>query len=515
MPEQTPPPPSSQRRWPRASGLLLHPTSLPGGQGIGDLGDEAYRFVDFLAAAEQRLWQILPLGPPDADGSPYAAESAFAGNPLLISLAALAEEGLLDSDDLASAPDAPAERVDFARVRAAKLPRLRRAYERFAATGGLDGPDFGAFREQARDWLDDYALYAALKAAHGGRDWRAWPAELRQRQPAVLNAARARLSVEVGFQQFLQYAFDAQWSRLKRYANARDVHLVGDLPIFVALDSADVWAHPEQFKLTPAGEPIGVAGVPPDYFSAEGQLWGNPVYDWERQRAGGFAWWIERFRWTLRQVELVRLDHFRGFQASWQVPAGERTAIRGEWVPGPGAALFAALAAALGPLPIIVEDLGLITPDVIALREQLGYPGMRVLQFAFGGDADNPHLPHNYVHNCVVYTGTHDNDTSVGWFAGLDDRTRGHLLRYLGYRPGRIHLGLLRLALASIADIAIAPVQDVLGLGSEARMNVPGRAGGNWSWRLRAGQLSPDCATSLAELSHTYGRANRWTPSGT
>jgi 4-alpha-glucanotransferase len=491
---------------PRASGVLLHPTALPGPHGCGDLGAAAHAFLDLLHQAGQRYWQVLPLGPPGLGDSPYMAGSAFAGNPLLVALEPLQRAGLLEARELEGAPAGAPERADFAAARAFKLPRLERAYQRFLARGGSAEPDYLDFREHAAGWLEDYALFEALHHAQAGRAWQEWPSELARRDPAALATARERLARDVGFQRFLQYQFSRQWRALHQAARERGVQFVGDIPIFVAPDSADVWARPEQFKLDPAGRLLRQAGVPPDYFAADGQLWGNPLYNWDRQTSDGFAWWVERFRATLEQVDLVRIDHFRGFQACWEVPAEARTAREGEWVAGPGAALFQAVAAQLGPPPILAEDLGLITPDVVALRERLGYPGMRVLQFGFDGNPNNPHLPHAFVRNCVAYTGTHDNDTTEGWFATLEDAARARLRRYLSPAPEPIHRGLARLALASVADTAILPLQDVLGLGGEARMNVPGRAHGNWAWRVRPDQLHPDRFAWLADLTETYGR---------
>lgn len=498
-------------RIPRSSGILLHPTSLPGPHGIGDLGPGAYAFVDFLARAGQQLWQVMPLGPTGYGDSPYAALSAFAGNPLLISLDELVSAGLLDDAEVQSIRRDGGEPIDYGAVITAKLTLLRRAAERFGAGSARTwAADFDQFCHQAADWLDDYALFMALKAAHGGRPWVDWEPALARRDPAALAIARDRFAADVRFHQFTQYVFFRQWARLKQYANSRGIKLIGDLPIFVASDSADLWASPDLFYLDEHGRPTVVAGVPPDYFSATGQRWGNPLYRWERAFETDFAWWIKRFRSTLTLVDIVRLDHFRGFEACWEVPATEETAVHGRWVPGPGRKLFDRVTAALGELPIIVEDLGLITPEVVALREALGYPGMRVLQFAFGSDARNPYLPHNYVPNTVVYTGTHDNDTTVGWFHTRPPHEREHVLRYVDSDGQEIHWDLIRLALASVADAAIVPLQDVLGLGSEARMNTPGVIGGNWRWRFRLEELTEAIVDRLADLTSLFGRG----PSG-
>ncbi|MHB1158988.1 MAG: 4-alpha-glucanotransferase [Chloroflexota bacterium] len=491
----------------RESGVLLHPTCLPGPHGIGDLGTDARSFVDFLEDGGQRLWQMLPLGPVGHGNSPYAAPSAMGGNPLLISLEILAKEGLLGEADLQPASPLPADHVDYGAVAAFKMPLLRQAYRRFmdiATPSQL--LELDQFCRENGSWLDDYALFAALKAAHRSAPWTRWEREVAARQPKAMERCRHQLAEEIQFRKFLQLEFARQWRVLKRYANDRGVRIVGDIPIFVALDSADVWSRPEMFYLDERGNPSIVSGVPPDYFSKTGQRWGNPLYRWDVLARQGYDWWVERFRVTLAQVDLVRIDHFRGFQAYWEVPAQHRTAERGRWVQGPGEQLFHALEEALGPLPVIAEDLGIITPDVELLRDRLGYPGMKVLQFAFGDDARNPHLPHNLERRCVLYTGTHDNDTTVGWFSSRTPRERAAILRYLGTDGREIHWDMIRLALASVAEVAVVPVQDLLGLGSEARMNLPGHASGNWGWRLTSGQLRPELAARLRELAITYGR---------
>jgi 4-alpha-glucanotransferase len=485
----------------RSSGVLLHPTSFPGPYGTGDLGEAAYRFIDFLADAGQHLWQVLPLGPPGYAGSPYDTRSSFAGSSLLIALEPLVEMGLLAPDDVRWVPATGDETVG------AKERQLRKAFDQLDHHAGILD-DVGRFRDQNAYWLSDYALYRVLSDAHQGRPWYAWDEDLVQRKPEALDAARRRYSVEIRFQSFLQYLFARQWGNLKRYAHDRGVHIIGDIPIFVAHDSADVWAHQGVFILDAHGQPLVVAGVPPDLFSETGQRWGNPCYRWDVMRESGYRWWIDRFRRTLELTDVVRVDHFRGFAAGWQIPADQPNAVHGHWVPGPGLDFFERVAAELGRLPIIVEDLGLITDDVIALREQLGYPGMKVLQFAFGDDHRNPYLPHNYERNAVVYTGTHDNDTTRGWFASCSPWERDHVLRYLGTNGDEIHWDLIRLALASVATLAIVPLQDVLGLGSEARMNVPARMAGNWRWRYRVGDLTPELAHRLADLTRLYGRGS-------
>lgn len=493
-------------RFPRASGLLLHPTSLPGGHGIGDLGPEAYRFVDFLASAGQGIWEVLPLGPAGHGNSPYAARSAFAGNPWLISLDQLVAEGLLDSGELPPRPD-PMSRVSFESVPALKLGALRRAAERFTTSASQAQREaYAAFCAENAHWLDDYALFMAIHETHGGRTWVEWEPGLAGREPGALTEfARANAGL-VEFHRVTQFLFAQQWDALRAYAHARAVQIMGDLPIFVAFDSADVWSHRDQFLLDEAGRPTVVAGVPPDYFSATGQRWGNPLYRWEAMAANGFAWWIERFRQLLQQVDIVRIDHFRGFVACWEIPAHCETAVEGRWAPAPGREIFRVVREALGELSIVVEDLGVITEDVVALREELGYPGMKVLQFAFDSGPTNPFLPHWYQPNVVVYTGTHDNDTTVGWFQTRVGAERAFALRYLGSDGREITWDLIRLAFLSVADTAIVPVQDVLGLGSEARMNHPGRAEGNWAWRLLPGQLTDGHCARLRELTETYGR---------
>jgi 4-alpha-glucanotransferase len=507
--------------FPRSSGILLHPTSLPGRFGIGDLGDEAYRFVDFLAASNQSLWQVLPLGPTGFGDSPYQCFSAFAGNTLLISPERLVREGLLSAEDLARAPHFSEDKVDFGNVIKFKSALLREAFERFKQTADESLRSyFEHFSGQASSWLEDYALYRALKDAQGGKAWNEWEPGLARRDPAALGRAREELREQVDAQKFYQFLFFKQWAALKAYCHEHSVKLVGDIPIFVARDSADVWMNPDEFKLDEAGNPLVVAGVPPDYFSATGQLWGNPIYHWERMLADGFRWWIERVRATLRIFDIVRIDHFRGFAASWEIPGGDKTAERGRWVNVPGRELFTAIKHALGDLPIIAEDLGVITPDVEALRDDFELPGMRILQFAFGGDTKNSDLPHNYIRNSVVYTGTHDNDTTVGWFTSVAgagstrdkeqiERERNFCLDYLNSDATEIHWNFIRALLASVADTAIIPLQDLLGLGPEARMNLPNSTEGNWAWRYKAGALTDEVGERLKRLTQVYGRENK------
>jgi 4-alpha-glucanotransferase len=491
----------------RASGILLHPTSLPSPGGIGDLGDAAYRFIDWLAAAKQRCWQIMPLGPTGYGDSPYASFSAFAGNPLLISLDRLVQEGLLDQPARDDATTFPGERVDFGAVIPWKLHMLQRAFAEFSAHPHAElHTAFEAFCEEHASWLDTYALFAAVKEAHGGVAWNQWDSQIARRQSAALLEWREKLLDRIRFQQFLQWQFFRQWADVKRYAREHDIQIIGDIPIFVAYDSADVWANPGLFYLDADGNPTVIAGVPPDYFSQTGQRWGNPLYRWDVLAERGYDWWIERFRMMLTMVDIVRIDHFRGFAAYWEVPSAETTAINGRWAPGPGAALFEAVRAKLGHIPIIAEDLGLITPDVEALRVSQGFPGMAVLQFAWGGDAANIYLPHNHTRNLILYTGTHDNDTTVGWWRSQDDHIRRHVQHYLGVHGDEIAWDCIRAALMSVADTAIIPMQDVLSLGTEARMNLPGQPMGNWAWRVLASQLTGELAQRLGHLTSLYGR---------
>jgi 4-alpha-glucanotransferase len=506
--------------FPRSSGVLLHPTSLPGRFGIGDLGAVAFEFIDALAAAGQRVWQVLPLGPTGFGDSPYQCFSAFAGNPLLISLDDLIEQGLLTPTGTAGRqPFLPGD-VDFAAVLAHRQALWPRALDRFDATAPAATRDrFDRFCSENAGWLDDFALYMAVKAAHGQTAWTQWEPGIAQRDPAAVARWSADCARDIRMHKLTQFFFFEQWRRLRDTCHARSIAILGDLPIFVAHDSADVWARRELFRLDAEGRPTVVAGVPPDYFSATGQLWGNPHYRWDVLERNRYAWWIDRFRALLALVDRVRIDHFRGFVAAWEVPTGATTAIRGEWVDGPGAALFDTVRSALGidELPFVAENLGVITPDVEALRERFGFPGMAILQFAFGTDPQAPDFkPHNYPRNRVVYTGTHDNDTTVGWWTGDVGHTtrsttdiekeREYACRYLGMDGREVHWDFIRAALASVADTAIVPAQDLLGLGSEARMNRPATIGGNWRWRLRPGQLTPAVLERLAVMTATYDR---------
>jgi 4-alpha-glucanotransferase len=505
----------------RRSGILLHPTSLPGPHGAGDLGPAAHRFVDWLASARQRLWQVLPLGPTGYGDSPYAALSTRAGNPLLVSLETLRDEGWLSDADLAGAPAGDARSADLPAVLGWKRERLARAARAFGGRARADAvAELEAFRAREAGWLADWALFAVLKDAHRGRAWTEWPAPLAGRDPAALEAARARHAEAIRAEELAQWWFFRQWQALRARCRARDVQLMGDVPIYVAHDSVEVWTRRELFRLDRSGAPAAVAGVPPDYFSATGQLWGNPLYDWEAMERDGFRSWIERFRAALALVDRVRLDHFRGFEAYWEVPAGARTAEDGRWVKGPDDRLFRALERELGsPVPFVAENLGVITPEVEALRTRFRMPGMAVLQFAFGNDPQAPtFLPHNYERDLVAYTGTHDNDTVLGWWEGgagesvrsEEDvrKEKAFALAYLGAEGREMSWTMIRALLASVADTAIVPLQDVLGLGSEGRMNTPSTvAGRNWRWRFGEGDLRPAHAQRIGRMAEIYGRA--------
>jgi 4-alpha-glucanotransferase len=502
----------------RASGILLHPTSLPGSHGIGDFGPEAYRFVDFLYAAGQKLWQVLPLNPTGYGDSPFQCFSASAGNPLLISLDRLAEQGLLSKADLQNVPAFPIESVTYEAVNRFKMPLLEAAATKFLADAPAQSrSEFDAFRAANSGWLDDFALFMAIKRAHNLVAWTHWPADLADRQPEALERAKRDLSLLILAEKFFQYEFFQQWRELREYSRGKNIRVIGDVPIYVAHDSADVWANRQFFLLDERGEPLKMSGVPPDYFSATGQLWGNPIYNWPRLRQTGYRWWVERIRSALRLYDFIRIDHFRGFEAYWEVPAGETTALHGRWVKGPGAELFSVLRKEFGELPIIAENLGVITPEVEAIRHEFGLPGMAILQFAFGNDPQAPTFkPHNYVRDLVAYTGTHDNDTVVGWWnSGGGDSTRtlddiekehSYARAYLGFTDEPIEWVLIHGIMSSVANTAIAPMQDVLGLGSEARMNLPGRASGYWKWRMKPGAATEQTADRLREIVMLYDR---------
>ncbi|HEY3307332.1 MAG TPA: 4-alpha-glucanotransferase [Desulfuromonadaceae bacterium] len=489
----------------RHCGILLHPTSLPGAEGIGTLGDDAWRFVNFLGGSGISIWQVLPLTPPAAGNSPYSAFSAFAGNPLLIDLEHLVREGDLP---VGFTPETAIdeENIDFGRLLDSKLKILHKA-----ATTFLEAPKTVRMQEfwhfcDTTEWLHDYALFMALKRRYKGKIWQHWPADIALITPEMYEKASLELGPEIGAQKYMQWQFHRQWQNLKKHAAGHGITIIGDLPIFVAYDSADVWRNRELFLLDTKGNPTVMAGVPPDYFSETGQLWGNPLYDWKNMEISGYAWWIKRFKQMFELFDCVRVDHFRGFEAAWQVPAGERTAVKGTWVKGPGELFFDAVSAALGTLPIIAEDLGVITPEVEALRDHCGYPGMKILQFAFDSGPSNPYLPHNFEKNYVVYTGTHDNDTTLGWYHSLNPAARKQVLDYLASDGQDIVGDLIRVALMSVANTVILPLQDLLRLPSEARMNTPGTATGNWGWRFSWSMISRNFNINMAEKVELYGR---------
>jgi 4-alpha-glucanotransferase len=502
--------------WTRASGILLHPTSLPGRFGIGDLGSAAYQWVDFLAQSGQKLWQILPLGPTGFADSPYACLSAFACNPMLIGLERLVEQGHLEQADLDGTPEFPVHKVAYGAVIDFKMPLLNKAARHFLAQATPERRDaFDGFCRGNASWLPDLALFMAAKTHHGERIWYEWKVDIALRKPGAVARWRDQLGESVAIVKVLQFMAFEQWQAVKAYANGRGIQIIGDVPIFVAHDSADVWANPELFALDERGRSLLVSGVPPDYFSETGQRWGNPLYRWDVMAERGYAWWVARIKATLHAVDIVRIDHFRGFVAYWEIPASEPTAVRGRWVPGPKAAVFEAIECELGRLPIMVEDLGVITPEVIELRERFGFPGIKVLQFAFDeealhasfGDYDrNPFLPHNYTADFVVYTGTHDNDTALGWFQHCAPAERQKALAYLNCNEREFNWSLIRAAMASVADIVILPLQDILGLGSEARMNLPGTVGTNWTWRYTSEALTADLAARLSSMVKLYER---------
>ncbi|MGJ8652998.1 MAG: 4-alpha-glucanotransferase [Opitutaceae bacterium] len=496
----------------RTAGALLHFSSLPSNTGIGNMGTGAYRYIDFMNNAGLQVWQICPLGPTGYGDSPYQCFSAFAGNPYFLDLDPLVADGLIEAHELDALHALPHDTVDYGALYQAFWPVLAKAFERFQVSGADHFQDYGSlskFASSQASWLDDYALFMALKADFGGACWLEWPAAYRNHTTATKQSHSDSVQQAVSAHIFYQYLFYAQLSKLRSYACSKGVEILGDVPIFVALDSSDVWAHPELFQLNKNGSPKAVAGVPPDYFSADGQLWGNPLYDWEKHVSTGFAWWIERVRSNLEFYDIVRLDHFRGFESYWSVPANETTARKGKWIKCPGLDLFKAIKKACPDAKLIAEDLGVITDEVDALRHATGLPGMAVLHFAFGGDSDNAYLPHNYSRNCVVYSGTHDNDTTLGWYSELDEDTQDHIRRYLGVNGETISWDLIRAAIQSSAQLAIVPIQDLMSLGSEARMNTPGAPVGNWQWRYLEPQLDElevNSAEYLREQLYLYGR---------
>jgi 4-alpha-glucanotransferase len=507
-------------KFPRRAGILLHPTSLPCPAGIGDFGPEAYRFLDFLKQSGNKLWQVLPLNPTGYGDSPFQCFSAIAGNPLLISLERLTERGVLSQEDLESRPFFPSNKVDYGAAHHFKVPILTKAAATFLKrANGNERTDFERFCRTNANWLDDFALFMACKNAHDGVRWTEWTADIAAREPHALHEWTLRYAAEIDVIKHWQFEFFQQWQALRSYAHGHGIRIIGDVPIYVAHDSADVWANRELFCLDSQGNPTRVAGVPPDYFSATGQLWGNPIFNWKLLKRTGYKWWVERFRAAFRLYDIVRIDHFRGFEAYWEVSATESTAMNGRWIKGPGTELFSTLQEELGELPIIAENLGVITPEVEQIRHQFGFPGMAILQFAFGNDPQGPSFrPHNYVRNLVAYTGTHDNDTTLGWrnSKGTIDsirtsedvaKERVFARTYLGCADDEpINWAMIRTVLASVADTAIIPLQDVLGLGTEARMNLPGTSRGNWRWRFLPGVLSSELAKRLRELNEAYDR---------
>jgi 4-alpha-glucanotransferase len=489
----------------RAAGILVHPTSLPGPGGIGTLGVDTFDFLETLQTVGIACWQVLPLGPTGYGDSPYSALSAFAGNPYLIALDLLVDAGWLLPEDLEAINALPESHVDFGSLVPIKIDVLWRAFRRIRMSDEYTQAAV-AFSAAEAAWLDDFSLYMAIKDAHGGAPWIEWEPALRAREVAALELARREMSDQIEFHRFVQFVFFQQWNAVKWRAGELGIKIIGDIPIFVAYDSADVWAHQELFQLDDAGLPEVVAGVPPDYFSATGQLWGNPHYRWDVMATTGYTWWIDRFHMALRQVDIVRLDHFRGFAGAWAVPYGNSTAEHGKWVPGPASQFFSALRAALGSLPIIAEDLGVITPDVRALRAEFEFPGMQILQFAFGSDPDNGALPYNFERNTAVYTGTHDNDTTVGWWMSVKEDERQAVRDYTGTTGLDISWDMMRLAFASVADLAVVPMQDIMRLGTASRMNLPGKADGNWSWRYVRRELTESHLAGLKTMVQNYGR---------
>lgn len=493
----------------RSSGILLHPTSLPGKYGIGSLGKEAYKFVDFLKKSNQKLWQIFPLGPTGYGDSPYQCFSSFAGNPYLIDFDLLIEQNLLTEEDLKDVNfGGNEEYIDYGAIYNQKYPLLRKAYENFKANGNKELKEkLETFKTENSSWLDDYSLYISLKNHFNGLPWNEWEDDIRTRKEAAINKYKAELANEIEYHNFIQFLFFTQWNNVKKYANDNGIKIIGDIPIFVAVDSSDAWANPEIFLFDPELKPVKVAGVPPDYFSATGQLWGNPLYDWDKLKELNYKWWVDRVKANLSTCDIIRIDHFRGFDEYWAVPYGDKTAENGTWCPGPRTDLFNTIKNELGELPIIAEDLGTMTQGVIDLREATGFPGMKILGFAFDSKEENDYLPHTYTKNCVVYTGTHDNDTLIGWFTKANEDDKQFARNYLNSRSdNEIHWDAIRGAWSSVANMAIAPIQDFLGLGSEARINTPGLASGNWQWRLKEGVLTDELAERIAKLTKVYSR---------
>jgi len=491
----------------RASGILLHPTSLPGDYGIGTLGKSAFSFIDFLEQSRQSYWQILPLGPTGYADSPYQCFSAHAGNPNLISLEELVKEKWLSQSDLVGLPDFDPDSVDFGLIQETRLPLLQKAFAVFRDRADQTTKlKYRNFLKETYSWLEDFALYMAIKSHYENKPWYQWDTDVKKRDPDVLKRYQDQLKEEIAFHKFLQYQFFRQWNAVKEYAHKKNVLIIGDIPLYIALDSADAWSNTGIFEFDEELNPIRVGGVPPDYFSETGQLWGNPLFRWQDARDTVYSWWEERIRTNLALFDIIRIDHFRGFAAYWAVPYGETTAIKGTWVTGPGKDFFHAMTQRFDHLPIIAEDLGVITPDVEDLRDSFGFPGMKILEFAFDSKEANDYLPYNFPRNCLVYTGTHDNDTVNGWFAAASDEDRQFAMDYLGISCDSIHWELIRLAMASVANTAVIPMQDLLGLGSEGRMNIPGTTSDNWKWRAREEDFSEGLADRLARMSALYGR---------
>lgn len=489
----------------RSSGILLHPTSLPGNYGIGSLGQHAIDFIDYLEKAGQKLWQVLPMGHTGYGDSPYQCFSIFAGNPILIDLDLLKDEGLLEESDLKTEFGFPDDKVDYGAVINFKRQVINKAYDRFLEK--KEGHEaFEAFKAKNAHWLKDYTLFIAIKESRGGQPWWDWDDDFKMRDRGVLEKFIAHHNKEIGFHAFVQYLFNEQWQNVKKYANEKGISIIGDIPLYVAHDSTDVWSNAEVFRFDDEKNPLKVAGVPPDYFSKTGQLWGNPLYDWETMQKNGFKWWIERIKATTELYDIVRIDHFRGFEAYWAVPYGEETAMNGKWVKAPGQALFETIKKELGKLPIIAEDLGIITPEVEELRDNFEFPGMKILQFAFHSDEGSGYLPHNYTRNFIVYTGTHDNDTLRGWFETLEPEIKQRVMAYADADENNVVEKMIRLAWSSTAHMAVIPLQDLLNLGSEARMNTPGTPSGNWQWRFSKEQLTDENAKWLSHLTKIYNR---------
>lgn len=491
----------------RAAGILLHPTSLPGPDGIGDLGPEAYRWIDFLYQTGCQFWQVLPLGPTGYGDSPYQCFSAFAGNPYLISATSLLDQGLLTKYDLADRPQFPVERVDYGPVIQWKMELLRRSYTIFKSKEFKELKQaFQSFKQEEAHWLDPFSIFMAIKNHHGNVAWNEWSDVLRMRQPNALESFNKIYQDEIEFQSYIQFVFYRQWQALHHYANEKGIRIIGDIPIFVAYDSADVWMHKELFHLDSEGLPKFIAGVPPDYFSETGQLWGNPLYNWDVHKEKGYEWWQSRFQAVLKQIDIVRLDHFRGFEAYWEVPFGNQTAVEGQWVQGPGSHFLKVIKEKLGDLPIIAEDLGVITQPVKEMRDEFNLPGMKILQFSFASDPDDDFLPHNYPVHCVAYTGTHDNNTCRGWYDNAPEREKDFCRRYLARSGEDIAWSMVRILWQSVAAWVLTPMQDILSLGEWARMNYPGNPSGNWIWRMHPAAINEGLIDRLYEINFLYGR---------